>query len=126
MSGPIDTVNGLVEAINHADLERAVAAYESAAALVVRPGQIVRGPAQLREALAGFIALRPVLRSEAQQLIEAEDVALYIARWSLSGTDPAGNAVVMGGESTDVLRRQRDGRWLIVLDNPWGAQILPG
>ena len=58
-------------------------------------------------------------------MIEAEGVALYIGRWSLNGTDPAGNAVAMGGESTDVLRRQQDGRWLIALDNPWGAQILP-
>jgi len=125
MPGPIDTVNELVQAINRADLERAVAAYESDAVLVVQPGKLVRGSAQLREALAGFTALRAVLRSEAQQLIEAGDVALYIGRWSLSGTDPAGNAVAMGGESTDVLRRQRDGRWLIALDNPWGAQILP-
>ena len=78
MPGPIDTVNELAEAINHADLERAVAAYESGAVLVVRSGQLVRASAQLREALAGFIALRAVLRSEAQQLIEAEDVALYI------------------------------------------------
>ncbi len=30
----------------------------------------------------------------------------------------------MSGESTDVLRRQPDGRWLIALDNPWGVQIL--
>lgn len=125
MPGPIDTINELMQAINHGDLERAVAAYESDAVLVVRPGQLVRGSAQLSEALAGFIALRAVLRSEAQQLIEAKDVALYIGRWSLSGTDPAGNAVVTGGESADVLRRQRDGRWLIALDNPWGAQILP-
>ena len=125
MRGPIDTVNELVQAINHADLERALAAYESDAVLVVQPGKLVRGSAQLREALAGFIAIKAVLRSEAQQLIEAGDLALYIGRWSLSGTDPAGNAVAMGGESTDVLRRQRDGRWLIALDNPWGAQILP-
>jgi ketosteroid isomerase-like protein len=125
MPGPIDTVNELVKAINGADLERAVGAYESGALLVVQPGQVVRGSAQLRKALAGFIALRAVLRSEAQQLIEAEGVALYIGRWSLSGTDPAGNAVTMGGESTDVLRRQGDGRWLIALDNPWGARILP-
>jgi len=125
MSGPIDAVNELVQAINDADLERAVAAYESSAVLVVQPGQLIRGSAQLREALAGFIALRAVLRSEAQQLIEAEGVALYIGRWSLTGTDPGGNAVVMNGESADVLRRQPDGRWLIALDNPWGAQILP-
>src|SRR5262252_2248919 len=125
MPGPIDTVNELVQAINRADLERAVAAYESDAVLVVQPGRLVRGSAQLREALAGFTALGAVLRSEAQQLIEAGDLALYIGRWSLSGTDPAGNPVAMAGESTDVLRRQRDGRWLIALDNPWGAQILP-
>jgi len=31
----------------------------------------------------------------------------------------------MGGESSDILRQQRDGRWLIALDNPWGAKILP-
>lgn len=125
MPAPIDAVNDLVQAINNADLERAVAAYESGAVLIVQPGQLARGSAQLREALAGFIALRAVLRSEAQQLIEAEGVALYVGRWSLSGTDPAGNPIVMAGESSDVLRRQPDGRWLIALDNPWGAQILP-
>lgn len=125
MSGPIDAINDLVEAINSADLERAVAAYESGAVLIVQPGQLVRGSAQLREALAGFIALGAVLCSEAQQLIEGEGVALYIGRWSLCGTDPAGSPVAMAGESTDVLRRQPDGRWLIALDNPWGAQVLP-
>jgi ketosteroid isomerase-like protein len=30
----------------------------------------------------------------------------------------------MGGVSSDVLRRQHDGRWLIAVDNPWGATIL--
>jgi hypothetical protein len=30
----------------------------------------------------------------------------------------------MGGESSDILRRQSDGRWLIAIDNPWGAQVL--
>lgn len=125
MPAPVETVNELVQAINQGDLERAVAAYESGGVLAARPGQLARGRAQLREALAGFVALKPVLRSEAQQVIEGEDLALYIARWSLSGTDPEGNVVAMAGESTDVLRRQPDGRWLIAVDNPWGAQILP-
>src|SRR5262245_15427782 len=124
MPGPIDTVNELVRAINEGNVERAVAAYEPDAVLVAKPGQIARGSSQLREALSGFVALHAVLRSEAQDVIEAGDVALYISRWSLAGTDPSGKAVTMGGESTDILRRQSDGRWLITLDNPWGAQIL--
>lgn len=110
---PAKTVAMLVEAINRGDLERAAALYEKDAVLVVRPGQIARGSTQLRNALAGFIALKAKLRSEAQQVVEAGEVALYVGRWSLRGTDPAGKPVAMSGESTDVLRRQNDGRWLV-------------
>ena len=125
MPGAIDTINELMEAINDADLERAVATYEDNAVLVVVPGRMVHGTAQIREALAGFIALKADLRSEAQKVIETKYLALYIGRWSLRGNDAEGKAVEMGGESTDILRRQMDGRWLIALDNPWGTQILP-
>src|SRR5262245_13856303 len=124
MAGPIDAVNQLVDAINRGDLERAVGAYEPGAVLLVQPGQLARGSIQLREALAGFIALKPTLTSETQEVIEAGNVALYVGRWNLRGTDPAGKPVVMAGESSDILRRQADGRWLIALDNPWGDQIL--
>ena len=124
MVRPIDTVNRLVDAINRGDLESAAKLYEPDAALVAQPGRLARGSVQLREALGGFIALKPTLRSEAQEVIEAGDVALYMGRWNLRGTDPAGKEVVMAGASADILRRQEDGRWLIALDNPWGDQIL--
>jgi uncharacterized protein (TIGR02246 family) len=124
MTGPLDTVEQLMKAINRADVEAAVALYERDAVLVVEPGRLARGPTPLRDALAGFIALKPTLQAQAQQVLEVGDVALYLGRWSLQGTDPAGKAVVMNGESTDILRRQPDGRWLITLDNPWGVRLL--
>jgi uncharacterized protein (TIGR02246 family) len=124
MAGPIDTVNQLVDAINHGDLERAVVAYEPEAVLLVQPGQLARGSSELRKALAGFIALTPTLTSEAQEVIEVGDIAQYLGRWNLRGTDPAGKPVEMAGESADILRRQADGRWLIALDNPWGVKVL--
>jgi ketosteroid isomerase-like protein len=80
--------------------------------------------AQLHEALAGFVALRATLTSETQGVLEAGDLALYLGRWTPRDTDPAGKSVTLGGESTDVLRRHSDGRWLIVVDHPWGAQVL--
>ena len=30
----------------------------------------------------------------------------------------------MQGTTSDVLRRQADGTWLFVIDNPWGSAIL--
>ncbi len=125
MTGPVHTVDQLVQAINRGDLAAAVALYEPNAVLVVKPGQLARGAAEIREALAGFVAMKAILRSDAQTVVEAEDIALYVGRWNLRGTDAGGQTVVLGGESTDILRRQGDGRWLIALDNPWGATILP-
>ena len=124
MGTPLETVNQLTRAINAGDVATAVQLYEPDAILVVRPGQVARGWAQLNEALAGFVALRATLTSEAQDVQEAGDLALYLGRWSLRGTAPDGAPVVLGGESTDILRRQKDGRWLIAIDNPWGAQLL--
>ena len=89
-----------------------------------RPGQVARGRSQVRQALEGFVALRPTLSITAAQVTESGDIALYISRWSLRGTDPSGALVTMNGESTDILRRQPDGRWLIALDNPWGVAVL--
>jgi uncharacterized protein (TIGR02246 family) len=124
MARPIDTVNELTDAINRGDLEGAAALYEPNAVLVVQPGALARGTQEIRAALGGFIALKPKLSAQAQQVVEAQDVALYVGRWSLQGTDPAGQPVSMGGDSSDILRRQPDGRWLIALDNPWGGKIL--
>ena len=124
MQTALDTVDRLVRAINAGDLKTALGLYEPDAVLVVRPGRLARGWAQLHEALAGFVALRATLMSESQGVIEAGDLALYLGRWTLRGTDPAGKSVTLGGESADILRRHGDGRWLIVVDNPWGAQLL--
>ena len=37
---------------------------------------------------------------------------------------PDGNTINFGGVSTDVLRRQQDGSWLMVIDNPMGTAIV--
>jgi hypothetical protein len=39
-----------------------------------------------------------------------------------SATDPQGNAVELSGQASDVLRRQADGTWLLVIDNPYGVE----
>ena len=123
--GPLDAVTSLVQAVNRGDLDRAVAMYDPKAVLMVRPGEIARGREQIGAALQGFIALRPTLSSSANRVFETGDVALYLGRWTLTGVGPDGAPVTMGGESTDVLRRQPDGRWLIAVDNPWGVTVLP-
>jgi ketosteroid isomerase-like protein len=49
---------------------------------------------------------------------EADDIALVIVDWELRGTAPDGTAVTHGGRSADVLRRQSDATWRVLIDHP--------
>lgn len=124
MRNPAASVDQLVDAINSGNIEAALALYEPQATLVAAPGKLATGKDALRQALAGFVALKPVLRSLSHQVVEAGDIALYCSAWTLKGAAPDGTAVEMSGKSTDVLRRQADGNWLIAVDNPWGVALL--
>src|SRR4029453_14883250 len=98
MFTPIDTVNQLADALNRGDLEAALALYEPNAVLVAQPGQLSRGSTELRAALGRFIELKPTLRSQTQNVVQVDDIALYMSRWTLQGADPSGQTITMGGE----------------------------
>lgn len=80
---PIDLITQLVTAMNEQDLETALTLFEPGASFVMRPGVVVSGTAGIRQALEGFMALKPTLTIEAQQIVQAGDVAQYCARWSI-------------------------------------------
>ena len=121
---PLDVVAQLVTAMNKCDLEMALGLFEPGATFVVKPGIVVNGTSGIRQALAGFMALKPTLTIDAQQIVEADDFAQYCARWNIRGTDSAGNAMHLNGRSSSILRRQLNGTWLFLVDNPWGSDIV--
>ena len=120
-SNPEDAHRLFANAFNAGDLESLVALYEPEARLVPQPGQIVMGHAAIREALQGFLALQGYLTVETTYVVQAGDIALLRAQWHLTGTSPDGQPLAMGGKTTEVVRRQSDGRWLYIIDHPYGA-----
>jgi ketosteroid isomerase-like protein len=57
----------------------------------------------------------------ARTLSQTGDIALVSAAWELAMTGPDGKPAKMNGQSVEVLRRQPDGRWLFVIDFPFGV-----
>src|SRR3989338_5940503 len=121
---PSDAVAELVAAINQGDVAAATALYEEGASFVAQPGKMSVGTEALREALAGLIALKPILTTLVHRTIQTGEVALYCGQWTLTVTAADGRLVHMSGTSSDVLRQQSNGRWLVAIDNPWGPAIL--
>jgi uncharacterized protein (TIGR02246 family) len=106
------------EALNAGNLDAMVALYEQGASIATEPGKFVSGTAAVREALKGFVALKPKIALNVRRVISSGDIALVHADWSLTGTGPDGKPVKMEGRSAEVVRRQRDGTWLFIIDNP--------
>jgi uncharacterized protein (TIGR02246 family) len=104
------------------DLKALLALYEPDATLIPQPGQVVTGTEAIREGLSGFLALKPKFDLEFKKAFQAGDIALLFSDWTLSGTDPEGNAIEMAGRTSDVARRQPDGSWLVVIDDPYGSE----
>jgi uncharacterized protein (TIGR02246 family) len=102
------------------DLDALVELYEADAMLVAQPGEVVTGIEAIREALSGLIAMRPTFNIEGRKVLQTGDIALSFADWTLAGTGPDGEPIEMAAQTSDVLRRQPDGSWRFVIDNPWG------
>ena len=118
---PVQVLESIVDGINSGNLDSLMSLYESEAAFATQPGSLAHGLPGVREALAGFISLRGKLELEVTRVLEVDDLALVIGVWSFSGTGPDGEPVHLAAKNADVLRRQTDGSWRFVIDNPWGT-----
>ena len=108
-------------AFNTGDVEQVMALYEADAVLVPQPGQVVRGTDAIRQALLGFLALKLPIHLESKRVLVNRDVALVSSTWKLAGTGPDGSPVDLGGNTTEVIRRQADGTWRYAIDDPFSV-----
>ena len=118
---PEQVLATIVSGINSGDLDSLMPLYESDAAFATEPGSLAHCAPGVSEALTGFISMNGELDLEVTRVLEADDLALVIGVWSFNGTGPDGEPVQLAARNADVLRRQSDGTWRFVIDNPWGT-----
>ena len=120
----VSTIVTMTEAFHRGDIPGILATYEPAAVVVGEPGKPAAGEAALRALFAGFIALKPQFTYSGHDVVVAGDLALHLAPWHMTGVTPDGTQIEQKGLSVAVLRRQVDGRWLMVVDQPHGDALL--
>lgn len=103
------------------DIDAMMAVYEPDAVLVPEAGKTVEGADAVRRHLEEMLAMKPRLRSETTVAVRAGDIAMLRAKWTMSIPSAQGQAAEVRGESTEIVRRQRDGTWKCVIDNPFSV-----
>jgi uncharacterized protein (TIGR02246 family) len=107
------------QAFNTGDVEQVMALYEPDAVLIPEPGQVARGTDAIRQALLGFLALKLPIRLQNKRVLTSGDLAMLSNTWKMAGTGPDGSPVDLGGNTMEVVRRQPDGSWRYVFDDPF-------
>jgi len=113
----------LVEsAFNAGDVDALVELYEPDAHMLGEDGAVASGVDAIREIWAGFTALGGRISMVTRYAAEAGDVALLSNTWSFE----MDGAVVASAITAEVARRQADGSWRYIIDNPYGAPAPSG
>ncbi|WP_299210673.1 DUF4440 domain-containing protein [uncultured Tateyamaria sp.] len=79
------------------------------------------GIAGARAAFAGFMDLRPAIKSDVFSEVIIGDTALVRANWSVVAPD---GTVMAEGQSTEVAKRLENGGWGYLIDCPYGPPTL--
>jgi uncharacterized protein (TIGR02246 family) len=111
----------LMKAVERGDLDAAVALYEPNATFVVAPDRVVTGRAAIREVLQAMAA-NATGNVEAVTVVPSADgsVAITRTKGSVTISGPDGKPVTTAFHSVEVVRKQPDGTWLFVIDDPSG------
>jgi uncharacterized protein (TIGR02246 family) len=114
---PDDIHRLFAEGINAGDPQSVAALFEEDAILVSDPQHIVRGRAAILEGLVNFVSIQPTLKLNAARVVRNGDIALLYSDWTISSTRE-GVISSVDVRPTHVARRQADGTWQILIDDP--------
>lgn len=108
-------------AFNSGNLENLLALYEPDAVLVTQTGESLSGLPAIKAELTKLLALGGEMVSENIYAYQNEDIALLRARFTLKTKKPNGEPLEITGHTSEIVRRQKDGSWLYIVDHPFGA-----
>jgi uncharacterized protein (TIGR02246 family) len=117
---PEDTDRLFAERLNAGDLDGVVALYEGGATLVRGDGTPATGRPAIRIELAEILQVKPAIVMDVRTVRRGGDnIAVLYNDWHGTLTTATGKVEIRGC-AVEVVRRQPDGRWLFVIDDPDG------
>jgi ketosteroid isomerase-like protein len=120
----LNVIKKMTTSFHNGDIEGVMASYEKNASVVFEPGKPVSDPTILRKMFKETFTLNPKFSYSGHEVFISNDIAVHYAPWTMKGKAPDGTVVEQSGLSVAVLRRQLDGKWLMVIDNPHGQNLM--
>lgn len=121
----LQAIQTMTQAFQQKNINGVLNSYEKGAAVMFEPGQAISDPVIIKQMFEGAFQINPKFNyPNGHEVYIANDIALHIAPWVMTGQAPDGSIIEQTGLSVAVLRRQEDGQWRMMLDNPHGQNLM--
>ena len=106
--------------VNAGDVEGVLALYEDRGCFVLRDG-VATGAAAIRPVIEEMIAAKSRIECRVKRVVRAgEGLALLYNDWRLTVGGDDDLSAERSGRALELVRRQVDGTWRFVIDDPYG------
>ena len=105
-------------AVNANDVDALMSIYDTDGVAIELDGSECTGEVAFREMLTGLAAALANLKGTTTKVIVAGDVALTAGTWTAEVAMSDGTVITQSGTNVEVSRRQSDGTWRVVIDDP--------
>ncbi len=117
---PEELLDQVTELINSKDVNSLIQLYETEASFVEQSCKLIKGRENIRLKLLEFLEMNGKLRTSIRKSIQSGNIALIYSVWTFTGSSSDGSAIDLSGTSVNIVRKQSDNSWQIVIDDPWG------
>jgi len=108
----------LAAAFNSGNVATVLQMYDTTGIIVPEPGKPVSGNDKFEESIKAILSIKGKMEIKTVYCLQAGDIALGRSEWSI--TD--GDEVKISAKGIEVMKRQTDGGWKIVIDQAFGAE----
>ena len=102
------------------NLDAVLELYDPEARFITPTGETIFGPHRIREMVAGLIRTTKRMKSRVRKVVKVGDVAILYTDFERTELDARGVPVEIHDRAIEVLRRQADGGWRLIVGDPNG------
>jgi uncharacterized protein (TIGR02246 family) len=108
--------------LNSGDLDAVMALYEPEARFVTNSGETLIGRDRIRKVVRGLIEAKARFHSRVVKAVTVGDIAQLYTDFEGTMNDESGKSVAIRNKAIEVLRRQPDGTWKLIVGDPNGRE----
>jgi ketosteroid isomerase-like protein len=112
-----DAHRTLADAFNTGDVNTVLNMYDFNGIIVPEPDKPVSGKEKFTEAIKSILSIKGKMEIKTVYCLQTGDLAVGRSEWNI--TD--GKEVKVSAKGIEVMKRQTDGGWKIVIDHAFGA-----